>query len=66
MLEDIITVCFIVVMMLNIIVAIRWWMMMRLMNFTLKGFIESNRQISEVLNQRDQHHDRPRLLPPDF
>lgn len=61
MFENIITVCFIVVMTINIIVAIRHWMMIRQMNFALKRFMESNRQFSEIM---EQHHDRSRPIAP--
>ena len=61
--ENIITACFIVVMTINIIVAIRWWMTIRLMNFTLKNFIESNRKFAEIL---DEHDGRPRPPSPDL
>lgn len=57
--EMIITACFCVVMTLNVIVAIRHWRMVNLMNFTLRNFMESNRQFGELLDQQNERQRTP-------
>lgn len=52
--EMIITACFCAVMTLNVIVAIRHWRMVQLMNFTLRNFMESNRQFGELLDEQNE------------
>ena len=62
--ENILTICFLVVVAINIVVTIRYLMMMRQMNAALKTFIEANRQFAELLDEQQNDRSRP-IAPTD-
>jgi hypothetical protein len=40
-------------MAMNALMLVRFWWLMRVMNFTLLAFIESNRQFAEMMDRRE-------------
>lgn len=62
--ENILTICFLVVVAINIVVTVRYLIMMRQMNAALKNFIESNRQFAELLDEQQNDRSRP-IAPTD-
>ena len=52
MMQNILMAVFSGLMIANFIALVRFWRMTVLMNFTLKNFIESNRQFAEMLDKK--------------